>query len=284
MNDFLGNLLARSERIPSGVRPRLATRFEPPPLASAEFEIANRPAPPVEAREEHFSDPPNRPGPVSLGIREAARPAPLNQPPALTPAPPPVLTPGERAEPAFQAPSPPLLAPAGPVIPRADFGGVPAFAPQAADRAAEREPVLPPEPPAGRREILTERVILKREVVRERDPLASQAHSPTITPQAGEAVSAPAGRSQDPPGAASGALETIRATRLSPPARSLSPAGGLDAPALPASPPPGPTIEVTIGRIEVRATPPPAQPARERKPRAALSLEEYMRQRNGGRG
>lgn len=49
---------------------------------------------------------------------------------------------------------------------------------------------------------------------------------------------------------------------------------------------PTPTIQVTIGRIEVRATPPPAKPDKpSRAPTPALSLDEYLRQRaNGGRG
>lgn len=45
-----------------------------------------------------------------------------------------------------------------------------------------------------------------------------------------------------------------------------------------------PTIQVTIGRIEVRATPAAApRPAQERKGAAVLSLEEYLRMREGGR-
>jgi hypothetical protein len=49
------------------------------------------------------------------------------------------------------------------------------------------------------------------------------------------------------------------------------------------SPPLAPTINVTIGRIEVRATQPPRAPAP--TPRAhvpAMSLDEYLRQRAGG--
>lgn len=47
---------------------------------------------------------------------------------------------------------------------------------------------------------------------------------------------------------------------------------------------PAPTIQVTIGRIEVRATPPPA--STQPKPRPAspvMSLDEYLRQRGGGK-
>jgi hypothetical protein len=48
---------------------------------------------------------------------------------------------------------------------------------------------------------------------------------------------------------------------------------------------PAPTIRVTIGRVEVRATRPPApqQPRVERqRPRPALTLDEYLKQRNEG--
>jgi hypothetical protein len=44
-----------------------------------------------------------------------------------------------------------------------------------------------------------------------------------------------------------------------------------------------PTIQVNIGRIEVRATPAPPKPARPRPARPNLSLEEYLRSRSGGR-
>ena len=52
-------------------------------------------------------------------------------------------------------------------------------------------------------------------------------------------------------------------------------------PVRPEAPAAEPVIQVTIGRIEVRATPPPAQPSRPR-PAAlpALSLEEYLRRRS----
>jgi hypothetical protein len=43
-----------------------------------------------------------------------------------------------------------------------------------------------------------------------------------------------------------------------------------------------PTIQVTIGRIEVRATP-PAQPPKQRSEPPVMSLDEYLRQRSGER-
>lgn len=51
------------------------------------------------------------------------------------------------------------------------------------------------------------------------------------------------------------------------------------------TPTPAPTIQVTIGRIEVRATPAPKAPVRERPSApAALSLEDYLKQRSRGEG
>lgn len=54
----------------------------------------------------------------------------------------------------------------------------------------------------------------------------------------------------------------------------------------PPAPPPAPTVQVTIGRVEVRAVTPPPQvqprPA-ERRASARLSLDDYLRQRNEGR-
>jgi hypothetical protein len=49
------------------------------------------------------------------------------------------------------------------------------------------------------------------------------------------------------------------------------------------NPPPAPIINVTIGRVEVRATrPPPARPAAAPAPAPIMSLDEYLRQRAGG--
>lgn len=62
--------------------------------------------------------------------------------------------------------------------------------------------------------------------------------------------------------------------------RSERPAPAIGRETPPASPA---TIQVTIGRIEVRATPAPDSPARSsRATTPALSLEDYLRQRSGG--
>jgi len=46
------------------------------------------------------------------------------------------------------------------------------------------------------------------------------------------------------------------------------------------TPQPSPTIQVTIGRIEVRATPPASPPKRKRTAPVVMSLDEYLRQQH----
>jgi hypothetical protein len=56
-------------------------------------------------------------------------------------------------------------------------------------------------------------------------------------------------------------------------------------PVRPEPPAPQPVVNITIGRIEVRATPAPKAPARERQAaRPPVDLEEYLRQRSKGEG
>lgn len=45
---------------------------------------------------------------------------------------------------------------------------------------------------------------------------------------------------------------------------------------------PAPTIQVTIGRIEVRASPPAARSHPKAKEHQPMSLDQYLRGRNGG--
>jgi hypothetical protein len=48
------------------------------------------------------------------------------------------------------------------------------------------------------------------------------------------------------------------------------------------APPPAPTIHVTIGRVEVRATAPAAPPPQRRPAPRRMSLDEYLTQRSSG--
>lgn len=101
--------------------------------------------------------------------------------------------------------------------------------------------------------------------------------------QAGQPVqarTAPSYQTQAPQGAAASS-ESWRSETGRPAALQPSVARALPLPSvLPAPEPPAPTIQVTIGRIEVRASAPP--PAAPRKPASGptLSLEDYLRQRN----
>lgn len=54
---------------------------------------------------------------------------------------------------------------------------------------------------------------------------------------------------------------------------------------IPASPPAAPPIRVSIGRVEVRLVAPPAPPSPSppSQPKPAMSLDEYLRRRHGGR-
>jgi hypothetical protein len=52
----------------------------------------------------------------------------------------------------------------------------------------------------------------------------------------------------------------------------------------PPEPPAEPVIEVTIGRVEVRAVTPPVTEKRQAAPSGRLSLAEYLRRRPGAGG
>jgi hypothetical protein len=69
----------------------------------------------------------------------------------------------------------------------------------------------------------------------------------------------------------SGVDAIVPAVRSLPPIAPLSPAATIR-----------PTINVTIGRVEVRAVPQPAQQRAKPKPASVLSLEDYLRQRAKG--
>ncbi|MDE2372537.1 MAG: hypothetical protein KGN16_26460, partial [Burkholderiales bacterium] len=94
-----------------------------------------------------------------------------------------------------------------------------------------------------------------------------------------------------PPPRAAADLSSTRAT-ASPPApattrRAVHPAAAANAArnAPPPRPAPPPPIEVTIGRVEIRAVAPPAAPARtQRTAGPRLSLDDYLRRRDGGGG
>jgi hypothetical protein len=122
----------------------------------------------------------------------------------------------------------------------------------------------------------------------------SSVHQPEISPERSEPNSSPvttgAERSPLSPSRIIPVKESpaIRPAPIPAPAievvsrRSRSAAWeSIDAPQLAS---PAPTIHVTIGRIEVRATPPPVSAQSKSRPAApVMSLDDYLRQRGGGK-
>lgn len=98
---------------------------------------------------------------------------------------------------------------------------------------------------------------------------------PTSTERAALRPSVKAAAESDPPQPGS-----VRSPALRP----LTPAARIFPPHVPpaAAVVPPPTIQVTIGRVEVRATPPPAARQRPRAAAPMLTLEDYLRRRASG--
>lgn len=118
-----------------------------------------------------------------------------------------------------------------------------------------------------------------RERLIESPPLEGNSVTPPPAPQP---PAAPQSRKPADSAAAPGMPQRVvpQQTRLALRPVSLPPV----APAASARPSVAPTIQVTIGRIEVRATPPaPATPRKAPPKPAAMSLEDYLKQRSEGR-
>jgi hypothetical protein len=277
MADFFSNLLLRSQAAASGMilQPRLPALFEPPagaeefhtPPARVEPEerittvkqtptpaASPSPEPPPAAQATGRPQTAPPPGPdrsLPAAVSNATNPLLLEPRPAPAPA-------GETPAPArvsirlqretvFSAgPAPktePLPAPVeNGSTPRA--GNSPENAPRATGRVLKARDETPPPEPASRIQPPPEAPIFpKIERIKPAATATFQPASQTVfTPQPG-----PAPR---------------RRTEPTPPSSET-------------------VVQVHIGRIDVRAAPPPAapQPAQTPRPRPNLSLEEYLRQR-----
>ena len=325
MSDFLGRLAARGVGLAETLGPRLPSRFEPPAAGAAPGWSPGAPdggdgsdsRAGAEAGAARAAGPATRgdlSGPSSFA---PAQPRPPSSPDVLPhgggEAPAKALAPAAAAEPAplpraaaFEDPpapatsSPRLPVPAGELAParrhrrRAGPGAEPAAAEISPAPSAEM-----PRTPAG---------------------AAPPAHAPLAPPATSmptaaarwmpPAASPPVERSAGPaaPGdqrQRAGDRTDPRATgRLQPPMILAQPARSTPLPPT-AAPFPGtatrlprgtrperpaegttaPTIQVTIGRLEVRATPPPAAGSRLESapaPRPAPTLEDYLRRRSRG--
>jgi hypothetical protein len=272
MSDYLSNLAARSLGQADVVRPRPVPLFAPPPRVAG--------WPPVEQaedlepvdREQRPADP--RP-PVFQAAASQAEPQATPRPTVSSLAPPigwsPLVLPTDRATP-----------------PAADVAAPPSWAGE-----PQRRPALEP---------ASERVIVERLIApapalavthAETGPIEKVVErivTPAVHPAPATSVpahvtapprSAPAPVVVTPPPRSAPAPVIVK-PRVAPAPAALASAQAPTQPE-PATPEPAPIIQVTIGRIEVRATPPPSQPARGARPAGpALSLDEYLRSRSGG--
>jgi hypothetical protein len=266
--DFLRNLVQGALSAPSPARgdglrllqPRLASRFEPVASAAA---VAEPPAPapsPLVAPGAAAISVPAGPGAVSRAALSAA-PVPDDGPRAA------------RAETAGQ--SDPAASEAGALdfrVRRA-LRGVPAstiqpeaFSPRPAPEAPANDWANQPGAPAADARLSARA-----------DPSPAEATS-------SELMSSEAGRAPAPAEGRAATRGTLRAAvRAAPPDGRRNeprpaPANGADAE------PPEPVIQVTIGRIEVRAAPAGPAPARPAPTAPRMTLEDYIRKRNARGG
>ena len=259
MSDFLSNLAARSLGSSEVVRPRLASLFEPPrPAVASSAGVLDGPSvleevlPAaleltrlVESRPATYAEDGGRDTQMQRAVVPAASDSPARP------------TEGVRSAPMSQAASAPTEtgAESGPrEVPTA-----PAARPALARDGPDAGEISPGAAERGSRRSVSEQLGSSREFRPSDVSRSEQVSIPSLR------TSAPATIVVQP-----------RVAPYSEPARSAR-----------AQPPPTaePTIHVTIGRIEVRATQPAAPIApRERQAPTVMSLEEYLRRRAKGSG
>jgi hypothetical protein len=289
MSDVLTNLIARSATPADAVRPLAASLYaadspilelEAQQRAPAVAEPLRRADQPIPAAPRLASERP-RAEPVSGYERTIDAPATAHPPAAIGPA---------------------LAPPAAPAL-RSDA----AIELAAIDRLVQRALAGLPAPQPAHERTIVERL----ERVHELQPPPIDLATPMIAPAAVPPLPPSLPHAQPAPSAAAASIERLieRTTEVvTPPPRPaaesqpVAPTLPLVTPLLPALPalpdqprarvvevvrettaaPAAPTIQVSIGRIEVRAQP-AAQPSRSASPRSAvMSLDEYLRRREGG--
>jgi len=255
MSDYLGNLIARTVSPAVAVRPQLPSIFEPAP---ATRETVSWP----EFEQESFVEqppvtgPPEKLAPVPLSI-PTSRQSLLGEPRQTVPD----ISPAKEILKATQEPE---------RVPRATSTSEsvePRIFPRADPTLREAEP----SDSAGRRSDIIKSPLL--------DAVASASHAVNAREETGRLQPAVALKPlvmPEPPERELPARSDVQAIvptiRPSPPIAPLPPATATAAP----------TVNVTIGRVEVRAVPPPAQQRAKPKPAMVLSLEDYLRQRAKG--
>ena len=257
MSDFLGNLAMRSLGLAPLVQPRPLTAFEALPAEGAlAARAAERPAEPMELETESTAWP---------------RPAALSpdQPAALTPAP---LEVGARR--ASRAPE---------------------LETQPAPVPASQSAALTPAPNDGARDEGERHAVVAQQASRMPQPAARQASQATMETQAVASLQAPAlpARPVAAPASEDETEAPYRRRALTPAVEEIKAGPIQGKPIAPQAEslaeraewaPAAPTINVTIGRVEVRAAVSPRlspEPRTER--RRAPSLDDYLRARSGGK-
>jgi hypothetical protein len=283
MNDFLGNLIAKSTGNASAIRPYLPSRFEPVTPNEEQFEVSDEmdfervTAPPPQVRSVVSVAAPRveRIAPPPLAEQRNAEAAPAethqrnaeavpSQPRYSTSEPepaakaPPALNPSRESEPALRVPD---------AVVRERLVERAAFVEQ-----ETRRPVGSPSEPLH---IRVERVLpASTLLIAERPPAVTERDAETVY-----SVSP----LEPPPPLAAAAVARERVKEQFPAARTEAGRRGAIPPrALTARRSSEPDIHVTIGRVEVRATPPPATPPARRNAPQPMSLEEYQRRRTSG--
>jgi hypothetical protein len=280
MSDYLGNLIARTVSTAVAVRPQLPSLFEPAPAtreanSEPEFEQENFVEQPL------VGQPSEKLAPMSLSIPTPLQSV-LREPEQTVPEisrPRKILETSQESEPARPPTS--IRHQTTPQEPSRIFS-------RRGDGKPSPEPGAPVQPRILRPATPT---------LRKSDPSNSTGHtldvikSPVrgVSSRVSHEVSAREETPPSPPSVASKpvAVPELREHKLPrrsgvqpvvPTIRSLPPI----APLPPVSATAQPTINVTIGRVEIRAVSPPAQQRAKPKPATVLSLENYLRQRAKG--
>jgi hypothetical protein len=293
MADYLNNLIAKNLSLQENLQPRLPSRFEPPAETLAVADIGDI-APPVEK-----PDAPASPLTAPDELRSQTRPSPQTTPTA------PVLPLEQR----LAAPKPIEPDPAPAPEPYRGRLDAPKMNPPGPDSSpvkpgqSEKQPVttiiqsvkevkdvIGPSAP------VTTEVVPANEPVRSyhssdlgaeqvREVVIEQRSEHVLVPNTIKTAEQEPSPEKPKPATQSRPVVPAPTPAPTPPSQDLRPV----VPPLPdlaprsAPPEPSPTINVSIGRVEVRATAPPANPARKPTPAPQImSLDEYLQSRSNG--
>jgi len=254
MSDYLGNLIARTVSPAVAVRPHSASLFEPAPATHEtwpEFEREGFVEPPP------VIEPPQKLAPMPLSIptsRQSVLPEPAQTVPEVSPTKKPLKARQESESDPLPTSIPgqsTLQKPSQILSHRED--GKPSLEP----KMAVQPRTFPRATQTPREDERSKSSASKSDVIKSplRDLLTSSSDASERELRAGTDIQA-----------------------IVPTIRPLPPIAPLPA----AATTPAPAINVTIGRVEIRAVPPVTQPRTKPKTATVLSLEDYLRQRAKG--